>query len=222
MKHHIFAYPVVTLGAALLTALAPNLALAEQAAPATTNVTSGAATAVHVLTVGDGSMMEFKVDHALHAADFKSISIQFGAEMEGLQSKAPALVAIDKIVIPFKSFDSGNASRDSNALDVMKAYDHPNLVFDPYDAIVTVTRQSEAELIADITLIGDISIAGVTKKEFKIPGVLTSDYKTFTVEGKFIIKLGDHNIEPPSLMFVEVDSNIPVKYLLKGKVEAAK
>ena len=69
----------------------------------------------------------------------------------------------------------------------------------------------------------------ITSKDFRISEALVSTIlkkikstakfdvsNGFSAKGSFDINLTDFNIEPPSLMFIEIDNTIKIEYLIRN------
>ena len=88
------------------------------------------------------------------------------------------------LFVPVFSFDSKNANRDSNMLDVVEEYYYPYVRF----------ISSKIEKVDDgFNVVGNLSFHGITK-EFTIPVSLIQDDKRIVVESDFSIMLTDFKI----------------------------
>ena len=111
------------------------------------------------------------------------------------------------ISVPLSTFSSGNDNRDSNMLVYCKAFDFPNINF-----------QSTSIKVQENTLEieGRIEFAG-KEKEIKTSAKLNNlDNNLFGIEGELDILLSEFEVERPSLLFVEIEDLIKIKYLIKG------
>ena len=111
------------------------------------------------------------------------------------------------ISVPLSTFSSGNDNRDSNMLVYCKAFDFPNINF-----------QSTSIKVQENTLEikGRIEFAG-KGKEIKTSAKLNSlDNNLFAIEGELDILLSEFEVERPSLLFVEIEDLIKIKYSIKG------
>lgn len=172
-------------------------------------------------TAKTGQQISFRVNHPAHGATFTSGKVAFGAEVEGLLSGKPTVSAIDEIRIPLRSFNSGNANRDSNAMETMNAYKHPDLVFSPTDAVIKPVTSTTDRMDAQVILTGDLTLAGVTRPNQTITGWLHTDGKSWKAEGRFQVKCGEFNIERPSLLFIQIEDIIPIWFSVSGTVAPA-
>ena len=110
------------------------------------------------------------------------------------------------LFVPVFSFDSKNANRDSNMLDVVEEYYYPYVRF----------ISSKIEKIDDgFNVVGYLSFHGITK-EFIIPVSLIQDDERIVVESDFSIMLTDFKIRRPSLLTIKIRNQIDIKVFLVG------
>ena len=110
------------------------------------------------------------------------------------------------LFVPVFSFDSKNANRDSNMLDVVEEY------YFPYVRFIS----SKIEKVDDgFNVVGNLSFHGITK-EFTIPVSLIQDDKRIVVESDFSIMLTDFKIRRPSLLTIKIRNQIDIKVFLVG------
>ena len=158
----------------------------------------------------------------LNASSFRienSLITYFGVhylhKWEGSTSDVNGVVSYNKaseqyecsISVPLSTFSSGNDNRDSNMLVYCKAFDFPNINF-----------QSTSIKVQENTLEieGRIEFAG-KEKEIKTSAKLNNlDNNLFGIEGELDILLSEFEVERPSLLFVEIEDLIKIKYLIKG------
>jgi len=110
------------------------------------------------------------------------------------------------LFVPVFSFDSKNANRDSNMLDVVEEYYYPYVRF----------ISSKIEKVDDgFNVVGNLSFHGINK-EFTIPVSLIQDDKRIVVESDFSIMLTDFKIRRPSLLTIKIRNQIDIKVFLVG------
>ena len=110
------------------------------------------------------------------------------------------------LFVPVFSFDSKNANRDSNMLDVVEEYYYPYVRF----------ISSKIEKVDNgFNVVGNLSFHGITK-EFTIPVTLSQDEKRIVVESDFSIMLTDFKIRRPSLLTIKIRNQIDIKVFLVG------
>ena len=158
----------------------------------------------------------------LNASSFrveKSLITYFGVhylhKWEGSTSDVKGVVSYDKnidqyecsISVPLSTFSSGNDNRDSNMLVYCRAFDFPNINFQS-----TSIKVNESTLEIE----GIIEFAG-EEKEIKTNAKLNSlDNNLFAIEGELDILLSEFKVERPSLLFVEIEDLVKIKYSIQG------
>ena len=158
----------------------------------------------------------------LNASSFrveKSLITYFGVhylhKWEGSTSDVKGVVSYDKnidqyecsISVPLSTFSSGNDNRDSNMLVYCRAFDFPNINFQS-----TSIKVNESTLEIE----GKIEFAG-EEKEIKTNAKLNSlDNNLFAIEGELDILLSEFKVERPSLLFVEIEDLVKIKYSIQG------
>ena len=160
----------------------------------------------------------------LNASSFRvenSLITYFGVhylhKWEGSTSDVKGVVNYDKnsgqyecsISVPLSTFSSGNDNRDSNMLVYCKAFDFPNINFQS-----TSIKVNESTLEIE----GKIEFAG-EEKEIKTNAKLNSlDNNLFAIEGELDILLSEFKVERPSLLFVEIEDLVKIKYSIQGVI----
>ena len=158
----------------------------------------------------------------LNASSFRvenSLITYFGVhylhKWEGSTSDVKGVVSYDKnidqyecsISVPLNTFSSGNDNRDSNMLVYCRALDFPNINFQS-----TSIKVNESTLEIE----GKIEFAG-EEKEIKTNAKLNSlDNNLFAIEGELDILLSEFKVERPSLLFVEIEDLVKIKYSIQG------
>ena len=158
----------------------------------------------------------------LNASSFRienSLITYFGVhylhKWEGSTSDVNGVVSYNKaseqyecsISVPLSTFSSGNDNRDSNMLVYCKAFDFPNINFQS-----TSIKVNESTLEIE----GRIEFAG-KEKEIKTSAKLNGlDNNLFAIEGELDILLSEFEVERPSLLFVEIEDLVKIKYSIKG------
>ena len=116
------------------------------------------------------------------------------------------------LFVPVFSFDSKNANRDSNMLDVVEEYYYPFVRF-------TSSKIIKSESGFDV--LGDLSFHGITK-EFIIPVELNEDNENIIVTSDFSIMLTDFKIKRPALLTIKIRNQVDIKVYLVGSIENQK
>tara|TARA_B100000900_G_scaffold16562_1_gene13058 strand:+ start:172 stop:699 length:528 start_codon:yes stop_codon:yes gene_type:complete len=150
----------------------------------------------------ENSLVTYFGNHVLH-------------KWEGSTADAQGVVLFNKAInqyecnisIPLSTFSSGNDSRDSNMLIYCKAFDFPNISFQS-----TSIKLNNSSLEIE----GKINFAG-KEKDIKTKAQLNNiDDNLFSVEGELNILLSEFDVERPSLLFVEIEDLVKIKYLIQG------
>lgn len=146
------------------------------------------------------SKVEYAMKHPLHAweavsKESKSI-IVFNDKSQKIEAVA--------VIIPIKSFDSGNSNRDSHAIEVLEALKFPNVTFSASNI-----QESGSELLVK----GNLSFHGVTKPlELKVQQAISKT--SIKIIGDFTVNMTDFNIEPPGLMGLKTEEKIALKFVM--------
>ena len=153
----------------------------------------------------------FRVENSL----ITYFGVHYLHKWEGSTSDVKGVVSYDKnidqyecsISVPLNTFSSGNDNRDSNMLVYCKAFDFPNINFQS-----TSIKVNESTLEIE----GKIEFAG-EEKEIKTNAKLNSlDNNLFAIEGELDILLSEFKVERPSLLFVEIEDLVKIKYSIQG------
>ena len=153
----------------------------------------------------------FRVENSL----ITYFGVHYLHKWEGSTSDVKGVVSYDKnidqyecsISVPLSTFSSGNDNRDSNMLVYCRALDFPNINFQS-----TSIKVNESTLEIE----GKIEFAG-EEKEIKTNAKLNSlDNNLFAIEGELDILLSEFKVERPSLLFVEIEDLVKIKYSIQG------
>tara|TARA_Y100000768_G_scaffold182455_1_gene136722 strand:+ start:524 stop:1051 length:528 start_codon:yes stop_codon:yes gene_type:complete len=157
------------------------------------------------------SASSFRVENSL----ITYFGVHYLHKWEGSTSDVKGVVSYDKnidqyecsISVPLSTFSSGNDNRDSNMLVYCRAFDFPNINFQS-----TSIKVNESTLEIE----GKIEFAG-EEKEVKTNAKLNSlDNNLFAIEGELDILLSEFKVERPSLLFVEIEDLVKIKYSIQG------
>ena len=106
-----------------------------------------------------------------------------------------------------KSFDSGDTNRDYRVLKLTEATKHPFV-----SCVLDLKMPDKNTKTADIT----VNLAGKDKKYQNIPiNIDVIDKDHLKINGTIPMKLTDFNIEPPSLLGISIEDEVPVDLELK-------
>jgi polyisoprenoid-binding protein YceI len=144
------------------------------------------------------SYIQYAMKHPMHDWDAKSTS---NKSIIVYNEKTSAIEAV-AVIVPVKSFDSGNSNRDSHALEALEALKFPNVSFSASNI-----QESNNEL----SIKGNLTFHGVTKP-IEIKAKKTVSKGNIKIEGKFDINMKDYGVEPPGLMGVRADEKISLNF----------
>ncbi|MFN1833835.1 YceI family protein [Balneola sp. MJW-20] len=125
----------------------------------------------------------------------------------------------DKKIVDFyldlTTLDSGLEKRDRDMREVLETDEYPFAEF--YGELISDFNPGLKDT-QNVLVKGDFTIHGVTK-EMEIKGKLTPSDEGIHLIAKWIVRLEDHDIIPPKLLFVKVDQEqeIEIETLLKPK-----
>lgn len=178
----------------LRTLAALVLAAAPAAAPEATTT----------YAFGKQSVVTYEMVHQLHAFTGRTASLRGKVALAGGKLVTPL-----KLTIPVVSFDSGNRNRDANALLALDAGRFPSVA-------LTITQFTEKGRSGSATAFevagdaaGSLALHGVTRS-VTIPIKARVAPDALVVDAAFEVKLTDHGIARPSLLFKPVEDEVKV------------
>ncbi|SUZ54491.1 uncharacterized protein METZ01_LOCUS7345 [marine metagenome] len=148
----------------------------------------------------DESYIEYQAKHLLH----KWIGINNKVRGVFFLKDDSGKIAVAANIA---DFDSGISNRDSNALRVLDAFNHPQVKF--YSDQILISEKK-------INLNGELDLHGI-KINKNIDASFLKDGKTIRIEGNFPIVLTDFSIELPSLMLKKIEDFAKISYKLVFK-----
>ena len=152
----------------------------------------------------DSSLVTYFGNHVLHKWEGSTNDVQGVVLFNEVKNQYEC-----NISIPLSTFSSGNDSRDSNMLIYCKAFDFPNISFQSTSIKVNESR---------LEIEGKIEFAG-EEKEIKTNAKLNRlDNNLFAIDGELDILLSEFKVERPSLLFVEIEDLVNIKYSIQGVV----
>jgi polyisoprenoid-binding protein YceI len=115
-----------------------------------------------------------------------------------------------KVDVPVKSIKSNEKLMDKKTYEAFDAEKHPTITFQLIDAVV---QKSTAEDI-DVTLTGNLTMAGVTKKISINTTGKALKAGTFQFTGSIALKMTDFKMKPPTAMLgmMKVGDAITLKF----------
>lgn len=117
---------------------------------------------------------------------------------------------IEKVAVSLRAdtFNSGNANRDSHALEVLESLKFPTITFTGSKIITNKDK---------VTIEGNLTFHGITKPKTII--VSREDFvNKLVIDGNFDVSLTEFNVERPSLIGMKTDDIIKLKFQLIFKI----
>lgn len=108
------------------------------------------------------------------------------------------------IAAPVKSFESGNANRDINLIQVTRGAQFPTVTV---RTRLPESVASEAAIKADL----EVQFAGQTAHFAQVPFEVTKQGNDRRISGTIPATLADFKIDPPTLLSTPVKNEIPIR-----------
>ena len=137
------------------------------------------------------SSISYDLTHPLH--EVHAVSKDAESKMKIDRPKKRIMEVASSVEVT--TFDSGNSSRDSHAMEVIDAIDYPEVNF---------TSTSVAEEGDSLRVTGKLTFHGMMK-DITIMAFVRWNESTVEVDGIFQLSLTAFNIERPSLLLIPVD-----------------
>lgn len=120
-----------------------------------------------------------------------------------------------KIIIPVKSFDTDNGSRDEKMLRVMAESQYPQVEF----LLTEVNSICDPQLIkaespCTVELNGRLTIRGV-EKQVNFPAQLSKTETGYQIRSEIQLDWSDYGVEDPSILIAKVEKIVEISILLK-------
>ncbi|MBA4853060.1 YceI family protein [Emticicia sp. BO119] len=157
-----------------------------------------------------------KADSRKIVADKKNSIVTYAMshpahDWEGVCKDVNALIVYDdatktisQVAVSLKvdAFDSGNANRDSHALEVLEGLKYPKVVFTS-----SKIKSENNTLTAD----GNLTFHGITRP-ISITVTRTDSDKKIILDGKFDILLSQFQVERPSLFGLKTKDEVKLSF----------
>jgi len=141
------------------------------------------------------SKLTYHLHHPFH--EIESVSRDFSCTVDLSDDTTHAKIHVKASVV---SFNSGNSSRDSHALEVLDAFKYPAVEF---------TSDSVRHEEKSYRVFGRLTFHGVTRPiNFAVVPEYGKD--KVRIKGGFTLKLGDYKVERPSLMMIRTDEDLKI------------
>lgn len=146
------------------------------------------------------SSITYAMEHPLHS--WEGVSREINSVI--LTDASKNVITQAAVSVKISSFDSQNANRDSHCIEVTEAIKYPNISF----ASTSIKQNVNA-----LEISGKLTFHGVTK-EITLTAEKKTENNQLQITGSFSINMTDYNIDPPSLMAMETDEVIKLKFTL--------
>lgn len=118
---------------------------------------------------------------------------------------APAGAVVLEIRVDLRTLDSGIRTRDGGGRRALATDEHPFAVFS--DGQV-VSAEARGEGVA-VTVEGTLEVRGWAAPA-RLEAVVTPDAAGFRFSGRMTVRLSDHEIPPPTLLFFTMEDEVQV------------
>jgi polyisoprenoid-binding protein YceI len=161
---------------------------------------SMAAPPQHLNAISGDSFLKYLLVHPLHHVEGISKDLVCTIDYDD----ATHTVTAASFEAEVSSFDSGNSSRDSHAMEVLDALTFP---------VVSFKSSSIAESGQNLEVKGDLTFHGQTKP-ITFPATLTSEGGKLSVAGGAEVSLTAYGIERPSLLLIPVNDTLHISFTM--------
>lgn len=168
----------------------------------------GSATVAQVKAVEpikDESSMTYRLVHPLHKIEATSKEVVYKVQIDPATKEVKTVTA----QVDVTSFDSGNSSRDSHAMEVIDALTYPYASF---------TGTSIAQQGDSLKISGKITFHGVTR-DVVVPAMAKWEQNKLDVTGDFDLSLEAFHIERPSLLLIPVEDKLSFSFKAAFKLD---
>lgn len=158
--------------------------------------------------------VEFEVDSTWHLVRGTVREIEGTVRVEGPEE---GKVVQGRVVMPIRSFDTTNSSRDKKLRKVMHAETVPSVVFTFEQSLAELCRDFKADAGAScrFELAGELGISGVVR-----PVVLQVELSHrdggYSFEGETTIRWRDFGVEDPSILIARVAEEVKIHVTIKS------
>ena len=151
------------------------------------------------------SIMTYRLVHPLHKIEATSKDVDYKVQIDPVTKVIKSVTA----QVDVTTFDSGNSSRDSHAMEVIDAISYPYASFDGN----SISQNGDSLKIA-----GRITFHGVTR-DVVIPAMARWEQNRLEVSGDFDLSLEAYHIERPSLLLIPVEDKLSFSFKAAFRLE---
>ncbi len=157
-----------------------------------------AAAPTQITAVKDGSSMTYLLIHPLHKVE--GVSKDFDARID--YDDATHTILRASFSADVSTFDSGNSSRDSHAMEVLDALDYPTVSY------ASTGIQASGQVL---TMHGNLTFHGQTHP-VDVQATANPTGDKLSVEGKTAVSLTAFGIERPSLLMIPTEDSLHITF----------
>jgi polyisoprenoid-binding protein YceI len=147
----------------------------------------------------------YLLTHPLHHIESTSKEIGCRIEVDAAKKEINAV----STQIDVTTFNSGNSSRDSHAMEVIDAITYPDVIF----SSTSIVQNGDS-----LKATGKLTFHGVTK-EIVIAAATKWLPNRLEVNGSFDLSLTDFKVERPSLLMIKSDDTLKFSLTVVFKLE---
>ncbi len=157
-----------------------------------------AAAPTQISAVKDGSSMTYVLIHPLHKVEGVSKDLDVRIDYDD----ATRTILRASFSADVSTFDSGNSSRDSHAMEVLDALDYPTVSY----ASTAIQASGQA-----LSMHGNLTFHGQTHP-VDVQATAEPAGNTLTVEGKTSVSLTAFGVERPSLLMIPTEDTLRISF----------
>jgi polyisoprenoid-binding protein YceI len=151
------------------------------------------------------SSMTYRLVHPLHKIESTSKEVVYRLQGDPTTRGVTSVSAS----VDVTTFDSGNSSRDSHAMEVIDAISYPEATF----ASTSIASHGDS-----LNVTGKLTFHGVTK-DVTVRAKAVWGEKKLVVDGSFDISLTAFSIERPALLLIPVEDDLRFSFSAGFRLE---
>lgn len=152
----------------------------------------------HLSAVKNSSYLKYDLVHPLHRVEGVSKDVSCTMDFDEASRTVQAATFVAEVM----SFDSGNSSRDSHAMEVLDAITYPEVSF---------TSKKIVETGQNLDVEGDLTFHGQTRP-IDFPATWATSGGKISVDGKAAVSLTAFGIQRPSLLLIPVEDTLHISF----------
>lgn len=150
-----------------------------------------------------GRSIRFHMKHPMKSVDGRCDDVTYSAP-PALRREGDTIVLSAPVTItcPVASLHTGDANRDGHAYEAMHYPKHQAIV---------ITLSEGRCTAQDCTMSGTLNVAGITKP-LQMKATREESAASTRIHGTHLVKMTDHGITPPSLLFMPMEDAVVVTF----------